>query len=45
MSSPVSTQREGRTVEDWDILGLEVGEAFINLTGEAPFRFCFQKFD
>lgn len=45
MSNPVSTQREGRTVEDWDILGLEVGEAFINLTGEAPFRFCFQKFD
>jgi hypothetical protein len=40
-------QREGRVVSDWDILNLEVGEAFINLTGQPPikpFRFRFPQY-
>ena len=44
MNAPISTQREGRVVEDWDILELKVGEAFVNLTGGTPFRFYFQEY-
>lgn len=44
MNNPLSTQREGHVVEDWDILNLRVGEAFVNLNGEKPFRFRFQLF-
>jgi len=40
----VSAQREGHTVEDWDILNLRVGEAFVNLSGQVPFRFYFQRY-
>lgn len=44
MNAPISTQREGRVVEDWDVLELKVGEAFVNLTGGTPFRFYFQEY-
>lgn len=37
-------QRAGHVVEDWDILNLDVGDAFINLMGHAPFRFSFKEF-
>ncbi len=38
-------QRAGHVVEDWDILALDVGEAFVNLFGHVPFRFSFEKFE
>lgn len=38
----VKIQREGSVVEDWDILNLKVGEAFINLTEDEPVRFKFK---
>lgn len=39
-----SFQREGHTVEDWDILSLGIGQAVVDLTGEPPFLFQFQSF-
>lgn len=44
-NNPVCIQREGQVVEDWDILNLNVGEAYINLTGEKPFKFQFSNFE
>ena len=44
LSQPVSVQREGHTVEDWDILNLQVGDAFVNLSGYAPFKFHFDEY-
>lgn len=41
---PVSYQREGNTVEDWDVLDLPVGCAVVNLVGERPFLFQFGDF-
>ena len=41
----VPSQRSGHVVEDWDILKLEVGQAFINLVGYEPFKFHFSNFD
>ena len=41
-------QREGHVVSDWDILGLRVGEAFVNLSADPPippFRFRFDLFE
>lgn len=37
-------QREGYVVEDWDILNLDIGEAFVNLVGYSPFKFKFSDF-
>jgi len=42
--APVHSQRAGHTVEDWDVLGLRVGEAFVNLSGHTPFRFYFKEY-
>ena len=38
--------REGNVVEDWDILDLEVGEAFVNLTQKRGvcFKYKFPRF-
>ena len=44
-SLPVSVQRAGHVVEDWDILGLQVGQAYINLVGYSPFFFDFSEFE
>ena len=44
-SAPVSVQREGHVVEDWDLLRLEVGQAYISLVGHPPFLFRFSDFD
>ena len=44
-SLPVSVQRAGHVVEDWDILGLQVGQAYINLVGYSPFFFNFSEFE
>ena len=44
-SVPVSAQRQGHVVEDWDILRLDVGQAYINLVGYDPFFFHFTDFD
>ena len=41
-------QREGHVVSDWDILSLNVGEAYVNLTTDPitpPFRFFFNNYD
>lgn len=35
----VEEQRQGYTVEDWDISSLRVGEAIVGLPFEKPFRF------
>lgn len=35
----VHIQREGHTVEDWDLLALKLGEAVISLKDEQPFLF------
>lgn len=34
-------KREGKTVEDWDLNSLNVGEAIVGLPFEKPFRFQF----
>lgn len=33
---------EGHTVEDWDLINLQVGEAVVGLPGYPPFRFKFE---
>ena len=40
---PVHRQREGHVVEDWDILGLKTGDAYISLIGYDPFFFQFRE--
>lgn len=44
LNTVVSTQREGNVVEDWDIMKLKVGDAFVNLSGEDPFKFHFEEY-
>ena len=39
-----NVQREGHTVEDWDILNLGLGDAIISLKGEKPFFFTMPKY-
>lgn len=39
---PITLQREGNVVEDWDILDLKVGEAFVNLTPKKAVRFKYK---
>ena len=40
----VSIQREGYTVEDWDILSLKLGEVIVGLKDEKPFLFRIPKY-
>ncbi len=40
----VEELREANVVEDWDIIGLDVGEAIIGLPGHEPFKFKFEKY-
>ncbi len=42
---PISVQRQGYVVEDWNILDLKVGQAYINLVGYDPFLFHFLDYD
>lgn len=37
-------QREGYTVEDWDLMNLKLGEAVIQLKGERPFLFTMPRY-
>lgn len=37
-------KREGKTVEDWDLMELEIGEAIVGLPFEKPFKFKFDLF-
>jgi type IV secretory pathway TraG/TraD family ATPase VirD4 len=37
--------RNGWIVEDWDLARLEVGEAIVALSGNAPFKFYFNPYD
>jgi len=39
-----SISKEGNAVEDWDIMNLQRGEAYITLNGFRPFKFRFDKF-
>lgn len=43
-NAPASYQREGRTIEDWDILKLGIGQAAVDLVGQKPFLFQFSDF-
>lgn len=38
-------KREGFVVEDWDLVGLEVGEAVVGLPAVPPFKFKFDLFN
>lgn len=40
----VEEKREGKTVEDWDMNALRIGEAIIGLPFERPFKFQFDLF-
>lgn len=40
----VEEKREGKTVEDWDLTNLSVGEAIVGLPFEKPFRFQMDRF-
>lgn len=40
----INIQREGHTVEDWDILSLKLGEAIVSLKDESPFFFTMPKY-
>ena len=40
---PVNIQRQGNVVEDWDILKLKTGDAYISLIGHDPFFFRFKR--
>ncbi len=40
----VEEKRQGKTVEDWDLLDLKVGEAIVGLAYERPFKFYFDLF-
>ena len=40
----VAPQRDGYTVEDWDMKSLKIGEAFISLPFSYPFRFYFKEY-
>ena len=44
-NNPIQIQREGHVVEDWDVLNLGIGEAYINLVGEKPFKFRFSDYN
>lgn len=35
---------EGSNVEDWDVLDLKIGEAYIKLADKEPFKFKFREF-
>lgn len=37
--------RDGNVVEDWDVISLDVGEAFVNIVGYNPFFFKFENFE
>ena len=39
-----NTQREGYVVEDWDILKLSMGQAFVKLAGLDPIKYRFRIF-
>ena len=38
-------KREGYTVEDWDLIDLDVGDAVVKLPGHKPFRFHFDYYN
>lgn len=44
-SNSHSVQREGYAVEDWNILDLDVGDAYIDLLSYPPFRFHFREYE
>ncbi len=37
-------KRDGSCVEDWDVIGLQVGEAIIGLPDAQPFRYRFKEY-
>lgn len=38
------TEREGNTVEDWNLLNLKIGQAIIGISGYVPFKFQFSEY-
>lgn len=45
LDQPLDVQKEGYAVEDWDILELAVGEAYVSLAGYQSFRFSFEQYE
>ena len=43
-SNLTEEKREGKTVEDWDLNNLKVGEAIVGFAYEKPFKFKFDLF-
>lgn len=41
-SQVTEDKRDGQTVEDWELISLEVGEAIVGLPFAQPFRFYFE---
>lgn len=41
----VETLNEANVVEDWDIAGLKLGEAFVGYSNYPPFKFRFKKYE
>lgn len=44
MNQNFHIQRDGYCLEDWDIMGLGIGEAAVKLEGELPFLFHFPEY-
>ncbi len=40
----IDTEREGYTVEDWQLMSLDVGQAVVGITGYTPFTFRFTEY-
>ncbi len=40
----VETEKEGYTVEDWNLMNLKVGEAVVGINGYTPFLFQFEEY-
>lgn len=41
----IEEKREGKTVEDWDLINLKTGEAIVAYAGEKPFKFMYELFN
>ena len=41
----MNVQREGNTIEDWQLLSLKLGEAVVLLEGELPFLFTMPVYE
>jgi len=40
----IEEKRNGYTVEDWDLINLQIGEAVVGLPNAMPFKFHFDMY-